>query len=465
MLGNGALLTGPISYFHEQLQLVGWTPLPDALILDHYGIAWSVQCNNFSDIEPSLQDAWVHYITPKVRNDLQFQGLQPFQVQACRKSLGDRKQYNTCRANYSVGAILSSGAKAKFLSDDKAACHLCKLPGGAEHILLQCSGTQQFRDKLDLSRLLGLPNAVRVSGLFPIPVQLSLHIQMLGSLPDEPRAPIIEGYVNFFTDGSTMHGNNRSIAISAWSLMWAFPHSLEVTCASAGVLPGVVQTNNRAELYAVWQALVSAEAGSIYTDSQYCFDGVHKLQVEGWNEISWSASSNYGLWKRVWDELRPDPSRWSVIKGGKSQTVSHRQPEQATSFYDFWCIKHDAAADARAKAANHDRSEAFKQNHRTLVQVLETQCQLRDTLSKLQDEVPYFSRSNLAVDRGANTGIAEDIMLSQQERLGMMRHDNWCGFPNAQHAFPTSGFLMHAPFALLLWQFLVKQRWTPDTTG
>ena len=56
---NTRLLVGPITYFLEQLCQIGWSPLADATVVDHNGVCWDIVCNSITDIEVSLQDAWV----------------------------------------------------------------------------------------------------------------------------------------------------------------------------------------------------------------------------------------------------------------------------------------------------------------------------------------------------------------------------------------------------------------------
>ena len=129
-----------------------------------------------------------------------------------------------------------------------------------------------------------------------------------------------------------------------------------------GLYRGYIIFNNRAELYAIWQPLVSATTGHIYTDSKYCNDGCKLLQQQGWIEQSWSKASNYGLWFKVWCALRHDPHRWTIHK-----VSSHHFLGDAISTFDAWCIVHNNAADEQAKKANWARDELFLLNYRARV--------------------------------------------------------------------------------------------------
>ena len=219
--------------------------------------------------------------------------------------------------------------------------------------------------------------------MFPVPDEQVLHERMLSTLPDTPLSTVMDDEVHLFTDGSTEYGKTRVLSFNSWSLMLATLGKRDSVCIASGCLPGVVQTNNRAELFAICQALRVARCGHIYTDSKYCVDGFRKLQLFGWVEHDWARSENYGLWKRAWSELRGAPNRWQIWK-----VKSHRRIEEASSDHDAWCILHNDAADKKAKQANRERSEK---------------------LCGLQQQVSQQARlsANIPVKSGAD--VAEDL--------------------------------------------------------
>ena len=123
------------------------------------------------------------------------------------------------------------------------------------------------------------PNAVKVSGLFP---QLDGYKRFIKHLSDQGGnhfVPWIPECANFFTGGSTSAGAMPGLALAAWSVCLADPHSNDVTCAACGTLPGGFQSNNKAELFAVVLASTAAPCGHIYTDSSYVVQGFRKLQT------------------------------------------------------------------------------------------------------------------------------------------------------------------------------------------
>ena len=132
-------LYGPLSYFFEQIQQLGWTPLIDGRVKDHYGIIWSVCDVSVKSVRNTVCDAWAAVISTLVRQDDQFESLQPFHVHRSRQVLQpSASQYNSLQANYVVRAIMSTAVKAKFLEADQSLCSLCGREGSACHLLYHC---------------------------------------------------------------------------------------------------------------------------------------------------------------------------------------------------------------------------------------------------------------------------------------------------------------------------------------
>eukprot|EP00973_Karenia_brevis_P075270 10457856-Karenia_brevis.AAC.1 len=74
---------------------------------------------------------------------------------------------------------------------------------------------------------------------------------------------------------------------------WCENDARNLSCA----LPGVDQTNQRAELHAVYHVLCNhAEAIDIHTDSKYVFDGCTK-NLSVWQTTGYNIS-NADLWRQ-----------------------------------------------------------------------------------------------------------------------------------------------------------------------
>jgi len=102
-----------------------------------------------------------------------------------------------------------------------------------------------------------------------------------------------------FCDGGCQGG------VAAWAWM-IFPQSIGTKPDSnSNVLPDPPHTNNRAELYAALNLLVTwgHESLVIHSDSQYVIYGVTKW-MDGWIKNGWRTSQrrpveNQDLWRRI----------------------------------------------------------------------------------------------------------------------------------------------------------------------
>ena len=295
-----------------------------------------------------------------IRTDDQFDGLRPFHVGQCRMQYSDKGSYNTAGANYPSGAIMSTKAKSHFLDPSEAACKLCGQEGGPVHVLFACPGTLHVRQSIQLGTLADAPNAVRVSGLFPVLPNLGQLRLMLSNTGDQIGYSFAER-VHLFTDGSTSFGTSIHFAVSSWAICLAECGSLERTVVDSGALPGALQGNNRAELFAVVRAVETAPSGVVYSDSQYCISGIQRLKLHGWRLADWQKSPHFDLWKRLFLQLRDSFPVWDFVK-----VVSHMEISTATSSFERWCIVHNGFADSAAKEANKARGTEFWELHQSL---------------------------------------------------------------------------------------------------
>ena len=452
-------LLGPFTYFFEQLRQIGWIVEADGFVSDHDGVLWSISWNSWNTVRTLAYTAWVRVITPLVREDEQFSGLQPFQLEQIRSAFTDRKQYNTVLSNYATGAIISSAAKEHYMTSQDACCSLCgSSSGGAVHLLYECPYTKEFHTEAQ-QLLVALPNAVRVANLVPASIHVgsfrrALAAQSIGSLYTfaEP--------VHLFTDGSTQHPNDPAVSLSAWSVVLAEQGSVDKTLVHADVLPGVIQSNNRAELFAVVQATLTAPGGHIYSDSQYVVHGWNKLVARGWIRQEWASCSHSDLWYDLYLSLRASVNGWEIHK-----VTSHLDVASAVSFEQAWCIIHNAFADECAKRANATRPVDILQMHASLCRHRQVQAWRLKHTSELQLLCSDRAKKACKQSSFENAGGKDDIWTLHLERFGMMQHDRTFSIPNADMAFNSLGFLMHKPYGMLLWSWLARQRWVEDAEG
>ena len=105
----------------------------------------------------------------------------------------------------------------------------------------------------------------------------------------------ITGHVVVFTDGACVHNQRECLRRAGLGAWWADDHENNIS----EPLPGIAQTNQRAELFAVIRALqIEHRPLHVKTDSKYVLDGClcHRF---AWAALGWRKVKNADLWKQL----------------------------------------------------------------------------------------------------------------------------------------------------------------------
>ena len=126
-------------------------------------------------------------------------------------------------------------------------------------------------------------------------------------------APTVEGKVVVYTDGACTNNQNCRFRRAGVGIFWCNEDDRNVSLP----LPGYLQTNQRAELYAVKAVLEQCHGKlDIRTDSQYVFDGcVHHRHA--WRELGFNV----------------DNTDWQVV----DRLLLLRPEGGETCVWDWWC--------------------------------------------------------------------------------------------------------------------------------
>ena len=246
-------------------------------------------------------------------------------------------------------------------------------------------------------------------------------IEHLSDQGDNHFVPWIPECAHFFTNGSTSAGAMPGLALAAWSVCLADPHSNDVACAACGTLPGGFQSNNRAELFAVVLASTAAPCGHIYTDSSYAVQGFRKLQTLGWDERHWARTDRYDLWCRLHEALKSDPLRFTIY-----WVPSHQKLPADVSEQDHWRALHNDAADHFAKQANKLRDPDFLLLHQSLVQQHAQFAEQQSYLVKVQKAISNVSKQCKHLVVPAHGFFQPDFAHLFREQMRMLSEDVSC---------------------------------------
>eukprot|EP00438_Fugacium_kawagutii_P012001 Skav213762 [mRNA] locus=scaffold3859:178163:189230:+ [translate_table: standard] len=256
---------------------------------------------------------------------------------------------------------------AKHWNDGDDTCKFCECSDGRFHRFWQCGlfDAQRLQIPSDVWEMIPvLPETLTCLGWSLRPVTMDAWLCMLAQIPDYDirRAVLLpaEGINRIYTDGSCFHQHDRVVRHAAWACV--LDTGLGFQIIAQGVLPGLLQSAFRAELYAVMIVLevaaVNHAAVHIYTDNRAVVKGIQRLLRGGRVRPN---SPHSDLWLRCFRALQ----WWQ----GTSLNIEHVRAHQDRCGGDIDCHgRANSFADRTAVRANLNRNHAFWDFHSHHVQ-------------------------------------------------------------------------------------------------
>ena len=358
----------PSRILAERLHSLGFTICPDGHIADRFG-SFDLLQGNFAEWQLRLSWQWQLFVGSQLAHRATFEGLSLVDFGAVRVVLSTLPADQAALYRMSLtGGFFTSDA-AKHWSHSEGLCKWCHGPDSLQHRLWECPQTQSLRIRhaprtrtcwTDLPKALALHGwAIRPPTWFPF-------VQQLVSLPDHvpPLGASLKcsDWNHVFTDGSCFCQCSPDVRIAGWSALLACPltsdwHLSHAGVLGSGVLPGLVQTSFRAELYAL--AFVLHHAASclarvvVWTD---CLSVLRRYHLLTQGKVRLKANTaNADLWQWILRSL--DVLGIEAVQVRKVQ--AHTKLRDATSRAQFWESWNNDQADKLAKRANLTRPTAF----------------------------------------------------------------------------------------------------------
>ena len=348
--GPGKATHGPFTKMESLCHMLHWH-LDEFLVLHLCdGLQLRFVDEDFDIIELLLAYQWRQIVANQLGHRKDFQGLEGFNVAASffspkNCSPADAELLNCIRD----GTFHLRTFKSKFDHTVDDACQHCGCLDTLSHRALECPHFQKIRDDFPdcVQRWSNVPVALSHHGLTSAnPLQWQ-YWTMLQQIPSGPPVwkvhPADREIQHIFSDGSCRDPTNPYSAIASWAIVSA---NLGIPIAS-GILPGVRQTINRAELFAVFMAVHWAWSHGvpifIWSDSSYVVNGMFDLLESG---ALPSDGSNVDLWRMLADLIVQcdQPIRIDKVK-------AHRQVTADDSTQLRWQTYFNNMVDVNAKAA------------------------------------------------------------------------------------------------------------------
>ena len=269
-------------------------------------------------------------------------------------------------------------------------CIFCGQEDTLRHRVHECPGTEHIRESTtEWEQLKSLPDYVLLGGLFPKPQKLKQFQKALMEVDVQISPLPSNGSTRFFfTDGSAQDEGIPLARVASWGVTEAQPQESTNHVISSGILPGMIQTVFRAELFAVNVALAYDGCCEIFCDNQAAVKVVQAV-INGNDTMDyWVTHPDRDLIQTTINILkRKQPGSCKIF-----WTKAHKSLHDARDFSELWQIFHNNRADILAKQALHSMSDELRKRRNDLV--WEFRCFLKTKLNsalllrRIFDEFP-----------------------------------------------------------------------------
>ncbi|OLP98940.1 Retrovirus-related Pol polyprotein from type-1 retrotransposable element R2 [Symbiodinium microadriaticum] len=368
---NGCSGQGPMRKLRQVFDLLGWD-------LDSSGRlvfeTFSCQFDSLplQALKCLARHAWMLYVCNCLRARQDFRDLVSFDECTRVPSRIDPADH-ALLGTVQDGTAFTNAFKAKFDKAVSAQCGVCNARDSLEHRCCHCPKYESVRSRFrECVRDWGHePVSFSHHAMVPaFPAQLE-YWQALQDIPNMletfeflPEPGLL---YHVFTDGSCQHPSEpwRSLAT------WACVHWDSGRVLAAGLLPGMLQSTARAELFAVLSVLHWSQRAPceicIWADSLDTVNGMLFLQTGAEVPSHWA---NEDLWRQARQELLQ-----VRCKVHFQHTPSHCDLDSAETPMQEWLIQGNQAADSAAGAMQRYWPEHIQKLSRQLVRHKSAQTQ------------------------------------------------------------------------------------------
>lgn len=357
---DGTMFSGPLSKLLEQCELIRWTVRSPPYVEDHDGCRHNLLTMPRTLLRSLLLDAWRQRLATEVQHRDDFAGLQGLQWPPSRHEQR-LDAISAARVNsLREGAFVTGMAHGKFDLVKGSLCPTCGQPDTWTHRALHCIQTVTLRQRhAEVVRLwTQVPRALS-EHLLPcrnrfevLRKKLLLSQVDMGSRFCLNAFPI--GQHDLFSDGSCSQPATPCLSRASWAVVSATHKAV----LSAGLVPGLIQNVDRAELCAAVSAArwtwESATTATLWTGSAYVGSGICAI-------LDAKAAVPHDTNKDLWEEMTEYLLALPVGAFGVQHVASHRDPAEQTTEVDAWTATWNGFADRQARRTLNELSPAASQ--------------------------------------------------------------------------------------------------------
>ena len=360
----------------QRIQYLGWHVQIDGLLHDMMG-PFSLFHVSAAELQFRVECQWPWIVQAAVDHRQCFKGLchtDPSDTRQWLATLGSSDHALFCKILN--GSHITQDGKHHCQEASSDLCPFCPCSDSRFHRFWQCEFFLHHRDQIPqvvLDMVVDLPEALTCSGWSLAPTtRLAWNSYFAHLESHEPHARQFTGDLDVFTDGSCHNQHCVNARFAGWAVVLASTDAVHDFAGSQildyGVLPGLLQSSVRAEIYAILRALritvTHQQCVRLWSDCSFVVRRVRKLLQGATIKPN---SSHSDLWQEIADCLAHRAGPTCI-----THVAAHQSEHAATDVLTEWCYRHNALVDKQAVRANMDRPDSFWVLHDEHVQALET---------------------------------------------------------------------------------------------
>eukprot|EP00435_Cladocopium_sp_Y103_P034195 s179_g8.t2 len=321
-----------------------------------------------AELQYRLENAWLPVVAAAVGHRPCFQGLEFVDPCDTRRWLTSLEVSDQALMRKVLnGTHFTQDGKMYCQESDTDVCPFCQCSDSRFHRFWECAHFEHLRVTIPQpmrTAICDLPQALTCSGWSLRPSTWHAWLEYFASLPEMPNPAIrLEGDVHLFTDGSCHEQHAVDRRFAGWAVISASTQGVHDFHGSfildRGVLPGLLQSAIRAEIYALLRALQLSQnyEGRVFIWSD-CDAVVRRFRrLQAGHELK-SNASHCDLWREI--EACLHAHKGPIVL---TRVAAHQKADNADLVLHEWCFRHNELADFHAVKANFDRPQSFWDLH------------------------------------------------------------------------------------------------------
>ena len=396
----------------QRMQLLCWHVTPVGRILDGFG-TFGLFDISIQELVLRAQWAWQNLVAQKVAHrpgfaQLHFADAQDTRAWVETLASDDRILFHKCLN----GTHITQDSKSYCQENASDLCPFCECTDSRYHRFWECERFSHLRNQLssaDRDLIRDLPAFVSCYGWSLRPYTLQKWYEILASIPVPDAEPLarVDKELHFFTDGSCINQAFSKCRVASWAVVCVpGDGGLHSQVVGQGPLPGIVQSSYRAEIFAVWRALLLARNQQckiyLWCDCQAVVNRVKKLLL---GKPVRANSPHADLWQRVATALCEFHSDQVCI----TKVAAHRDVHLAVTPLEEWAFWHNHLADQAASGGHFCRPSWFWEFYSGHVSSI-TAC--HDISRKVQGVLLSISKAVVQADAEESGDLRDDLCVS-----------------------------------------------------